>query len=163
MPMSKPSSFPSRWRYAFVRTPHRLDVDGISPTSVAVGLVMSEWADWRTGGNIRPGRKRIASVVGISVPTVTRSIAALSSAGWLATDQRGSFGLSSVYRLTIPSLANVTTGVITGPVSGSPMSHSDTPNDSPQWLTGALSSGSPMSHQLSQYLSRGRSLRLVAA
>jgi hypothetical protein len=163
MPVSRSSSFPSRWRYRFVRTAHGTTVDGISPTAVAVGMVLSEYADWNTGGGIRPGRQRVAAVVGVSVPTVTRSIAALTSTGWIATDERGSFGKASTYRLTIPALEDKSSGVISLPVSGSPVSHSDARETAPQRLTGAHSTGSPVSHQLCMNYAGGRRLTAVAA
>lgn len=100
--MNRSKSFPSTWRRAFSRFRH--GAAGISPTAVAVGFVMSEYADWTTGGNIRPGRKRLAETLGVDVATIGRCIQTLTRHGWIVTDQRGKFGSPSIYRLTIPPL-----------------------------------------------------------
>ena len=155
--------FVSRWRGAFTRTMHGLERDGLTPAAVAVGLVLADYADWHTGGGIRPGRKRVALTVGVSVATVGRCIAALVAAEWLATDERGSFGRSSTYRLTIPPQEKTDTGEITPPVIGSPVSLlpdrnrlTGEPLKAAQTirnrLTGAHPIGSPVSHHLYQDL-----------
>jgi DNA-binding transcriptional MocR family regulator len=137
--------------------------DGLTPTSVAVGLVMSEYADWATGGDIRPGRDRLAAVIGVSIATVTRSITALHTTGWITTDEVGTFGRTSVYRLTIPPLVIITTGEITTPITGSPVSHLPARNrltseplraaqNRRNRLTGDDITGSPVSHHLYQDL-----------
>ena len=119
MAMSR-SSFVSRWRHAFAWTPHGAAVDGIGPTAVAVALVMSEYADWKTGANIRPGHDRLAVVVGVTKAAIKRAIKSLEAAGWIENEQRGSFGRASVYRLAIPSLVDMGTGEVSAPVTGSP-------------------------------------------
>jgi hypothetical protein len=157
------SSFPARWRRAFTRTDHGRTVDGLTPTAIAVGLVLSEYADWATGSGIRPTRKRVAGTVGVSVAAVGRAVADLITAGWLATEERGSFGRPSTHRLTIPSLVILATGEVSAPVTGSPVRHLPTrnrltsaplsaPGATRNRLTGAHVTGSLVRHHLCQDL-----------
>ena len=158
-----PASFVSQWRRTFTKTSHGLTVDGISSTSVAVGLVLCEYADWQTGAGIRPGHERVARVVGASRATVKRSVAALVTAGWIESEDRGSFGRASTYRLTIPPLLVIGTGEITPPVTGSPMTPWGEVPETRNGVMGAHLTGSPMTHHLCQTYVRPRALRVVAA
>lgn len=141
-------SFPARWRKAFRNTAHGVSTDGLTPASVAVGLLLSEYADWETGGSIRPGHDRLSRTVGISRATVKRCVAALIRAGWIALDDRGSFGRASTYRLEIPPLVVITTGEIQPPVTGSPVSPLGEVAATRNGLTGAHITGSLVSHHL---------------
>lgn len=113
------SPFTSRWRRAFTRTRHGAPHDCLTPTAVAVGLVLSEYADWDTGTGARPGLERIATVVGTSPKTVVRAVQALVAAEWLEREERGTFGRATSYRLTIPSLVHLGTGEVSAPTKGS--------------------------------------------
>lgn len=142
--MSRAKSFPSTWRRAFTRTRHGTPHDVLTPTAVAVGLVMSEYASWETGGGIRPGHARIATVVGVSQATVKRAVALLLESGWIAEQQRGGFGRASVFQLVIPPLVDERDGTISSPVTGSLVS----PWGSRNGVTGEPLTGSLVSHQL---------------
>jgi hypothetical protein len=161
MEMSK--AFTSRWRYTFARTPHSTATDGIGSTAVAVGMVMSEYADWKTGSNIRPGHERLAAVVGVTKVAVKRSIKSLEIAGWIQTEQRGAFGRASVYKLRIPSLVDTVTGEISTSVTGSV---GTTLGKRPGGRNGVVSvplTGSVATTHLYQDLCAGTGLELVAA
>jgi hypothetical protein len=157
------ASFPSRWRYVFVRAEHGLKVDGLNATSVAVGLVLSEFADWTTGGNVRPGHKMIARAIGTTLAPVKKSISALVSSGWLTIDDRGSFGRATTYRLVIPPLVSLTTGEITPPVTGSNLTPWEKPGEDRNGVVSACVTGSNLTPQLCQELRPARGLRVVAA
>lgn len=157
-------SFISRWQGTFARSRHGVQVDGLTPVAVAVGMVMSEYADWTTGENIRPGHKRVAEVVGTSLATVKRSVSALESAGWLGCDERGTFGRASVYRLTIPPLVDTVTGELSMPqahrngVTGDPVGDAAESRNGVIW---AYVTGSPVTPHLYRPVVR-RGLGLAA-
>jgi len=172
--VSKPAPFTSRWRRAFTRSRHGAPHDCLSPTAVAVGLVLSEYADWQTGTAARPGLERIATVVGTSHKTVVRSIAALVAAEWIERESRGTFGRATSYRLTIPSLVHLGTGEVstprnggtrdpvTGPPTGSPVTLLDAGATTRNQVTGVRVTGSRVTHYLCQDLCGGRALRGAA-
>lgn len=115
---SKPAPFTSRWRRVFARTRHGGRFDCLTPTSVAVGMVLSEYADWETGAGARPGLERLAEVVGTSQKTVVRCVQALVASGWIEREERGTFGRATSYRLTIPPLVHLGSGEVHGPSNG---------------------------------------------
>jgi len=117
-------------------------------------MVMSEYADWDTGGDVRPGLERIAATVGVSVKTTKRCVTQLVTAEWLAIDARGSFGRATVYRLTVPALVNLSDGTVTPPVTGSLVSPLDGTPDTRNGVTGVHVTGSPMTPHLCQTFPR---------
>lgn len=84
----------------------------VAPASVKlIGFVLSTYADSRTGTSIRPGVARLAADLHTSERTISRGLVALEAAGWVKCIRRGSSygrggrGMSSEYRLTVPTAA----------------------------------------------------------
>lgn len=73
----------------------------LTSTVVAVGMVLSTYADLGTGSNARPARGTMAKGVGVGVDTVHRALGALCALGWLErVTSRPGHPVS--YQLTVP-------------------------------------------------------------
>lgn len=76
----------------------------LTPTQKLVLVAMAEFADWKTGENIRPGTARISDMTGLSVRSVHRARAKLINVGALIEVEAWSHARPGIYRLPIDSL-----------------------------------------------------------
>ncbi|WP_404314357.1 helix-turn-helix domain-containing protein [Prescottella equi] len=75
----------------------------LPPSAKFLGFVLATYAD-PDGSRIRPGTERLARVMGVSVPTVKRSLAVLRSGGFIVRAKQGNRWANQAdeYRLTLP-------------------------------------------------------------
>lgn len=89
-------------RYEWERVVRRIRMP---PTTKLVALTLASYAN-RDGSQVRPGRGRIAAVVGVTTRTVSRCLVMLRDMGLLDRISKGSgsafHSATDVYRLTIP-------------------------------------------------------------
>jgi Helix-turn-helix domain len=78
----------------------------MDPSTKLVALVLAGYAN-KDGSSVRPGRKRLSAVTGMSVRTVDRCLDKLRTLGLLDRVSKGSNTgiefMADVYRLTIPA------------------------------------------------------------
>ncbi|MFC3300203.1 Uncharacterised protein [Arthrobacter agilis] len=94
------------WERIFERVP--TGPLGIKPTTKYVGWVLARYSTAETGGQIHPGRERLATVIGKSVRTIDGALDELCDVGLLELVRKGGRGaggrgFATEYRLTLPS------------------------------------------------------------
>ena len=79
----------------------------LTHAQMRVLLTMGTYADYKTGGNIHPGRQRLADDVGCSINTVDDSMKVFIDRGYVKLSQQGGNqvrkGFANVYQLTYPA------------------------------------------------------------
>ena len=103
---------PDQWTAALLAS----DMDS---TAKFVGLVAARYADWQTGGNVRPGNERVQAATSMTKKTVLGGMARLRAAGWLNRTSKGggrSRQVADTHELTLP-VQEADTGVAPTPVN----------------------------------------------